>query len=218
MSNATLLSVDDGLNYLEMSSDKCYVGSVDNVDKGTTGYLNFSFPVDKGVQRFRELIIYVSRKSVDDVYFGAVKLNKILYYSDFLAFYRFGQPLTGFEYFRIQKGPAPRAMIPISRELAKEGAIRFEQVMLGGHMQIRTIALRAPIMQHFSEDEILLVDEVIRSLWFQNATEVSDASHDVRWRVLQHKDPMPYEFAFLDDEITNSDIERTAELARELGW
>jgi hypothetical protein len=30
---------------------------------------------------------------------------------------------------------------------------------------------------------------------------------------------MPYEFAFLDDdEITKNDIERTAELARELGW
>ncbi len=71
-------------------------------------------------------------------------------------------------------------------------------------------------MQHFSEDEILLVDEVIRTLWSQNATQVSDASHDIRWRVLQHKDRMPYEFAFLDDyEITKNDIERTAELARE---
>jgi hypothetical protein len=73
-------------------------------------------------------------------------------------------------------------------------------------------------MQHFSEDEILLVDEVIRTLWSQNAKQVSDASHDVRWRVLQHKDRMPYEFAFLDDEITKNDIERSAELARELGW
>jgi hypothetical protein len=188
------------------------------VDKGTIGYLNFSFPVDKGLQRFRELIIYVSRRSAGDIYFGSVKLNKILFYSDFLAFYRFGRPLTGFEYFRIQNGPAPRAMVPISQELAKEGAVRFEQVMLGDRKQIRTIALREPIMQHFSEDEILLVDEVIRTLWAQNATQVSDASHDVRWRVLQHKDRMPYEFAFLDDEITKNDIERTAELARELGW
>jgi Protein of unknown function (DUF4065) len=106
------------------------------VDNGTIGYLNFSFPVDKGLQRFREMIIYVSRKSTGDVYFGAVKLNKILFYSDFLAFYRFGRPLTGFEYFRIQHGPAPRAMIPVSQELAKEGAIRFEEVTLGGLKQI----------------------------------------------------------------------------------
>jgi Protein of unknown function (DUF4065) len=188
------------------------------VDKPLTDYLNFSFPVEKGLQRFRELIVYISRKSVDDIYFGAVKLNKIMYYADFSAFYRFGQPLTGFEYFRIQKGPAPRAMIPISRELVKEGALRFERVTLGGHEEIRTIALREPVMQHFSRDEIILVDEVIQTLWPQNATEVSDASHDVRWRVLQHKDRMPYEFAFLDDEMTQNDIERTAELARELGW
>jgi hypothetical protein len=182
-------------------------------------HLNFSIPVERAVQRFRELIIYVSKKSENDPYFGAVKLNKILYYSDFRAFDRFGAPLTGAKYFRLPKGPAPVALIPIRSELESEGAIRVHIVSIGGYEQHRTVALREPVLSHFSSDELLLVDEVIKELWPQNATEVSDASHDIRWRTLQHKDGIPYEFAFLSNEpITEEEIERTRELAAEFGW
>src|ERR1700677_2825411 len=98
------------------------------------------------MQRFRELIIYVSKNSEDDPYFGAIKLNKILYYSDFRAFERFGIPLTGAVYFRLRNGPAPKVMIPVRNALIKEGAIRVDVVRLGEYDQYRTIALRPPVI------------------------------------------------------------------------
>lgn len=181
--------------------------------------LHFAISVVRGAQRFRELIVYISEKCANDMYYGAVKLNKILYYSDFRAFERFGVPLTGVRYFRLPKGPAPAALLPIQGELIREGAIRIDIVKIGGYDQKRTIALRKPVLQHFTDDELQLVDEVIGELWPQNATEVSDASHDIRWRTLKHKDFIPYEAAFLSDEpITESEIKRTAELAAEFGW
>lgn len=180
--------------------------------------LSFTALVERGLQRFRELIIYISEKSKHDPYFGAVKLNKILYYSDYRAFELFGIPLTGVRYFRLQQGPAPKPMIPVQNELVADGSIRIERVKIGEYAQIRTIPLRPPAMKLFTDDEIFLVDKVIDELWSQNAAEVSDASHDVRWRTLQHKDDMPYEFAFLRDDITDADVERTKQLASELGW
>jgi Protein of unknown function (DUF4065) len=205
-----------------MSRDKCYVPHVDSAGHAVMAtnptHLNFTFQVARGVQRFRELIVYISEKSRNDPCFGAVKLNKILYYSDFRAFELFGAPLTGVRYFRLPKGPAPKALIPIQNELVAEGAIRIEKVQYGDFEQHRTIPLRRAVIEIFTEDEIILVDKVINDLWQQNATEVSDASHDVRWRTLRHKDPMPYEFAFLSDEITVADVERTKQLASELGW
>jgi len=42
-------------------------------------------------EKFRELILYIARKSEDDPKFGAVKLNKILFFSDFAAFRAFGK-------------------------------------------------------------------------------------------------------------------------------
>jgi hypothetical protein len=181
--------------------------------------LTFSLPLERGLQRMRELIVYISKASETDPYFGAIKLNKILYHSDFRAFERLGVPLTGSPYFRLKNGPAPKAMIPIRRGLIEEKAIKLEKVECGPYLQHRLVALREPVMQHFTADEIAIVDEVIKELWSQTATEVSDASHDVRWRTLGDQDFLPYEFAFLSDEApTTSDIERFSELNERYRW
>lgn len=184
------------------------------------GHLHETYEVPRGIQRFRELIIYVSKKCMEDAHFGATKLNKILYHADFRAFERFGVPLTGVRYVRLPKGPAPRALLPIRNELEREGALRVEKVEVGPeHTQHRTIALRDPVLSLFTPDEIAVVDEVIADLCNQNASEVSNASHDIRWLTLQNKDPMPYEMAYLsNDPLSQVDRARTRELAAELGW
>jgi hypothetical protein len=182
--------------------------------------LTFSVPVERGLQRFRELIVYISRKSEHDPHYGATKLNKILYYSDFRAYERFGVPLTGVSYFRLPKGPAPKILLVVRGELEKEGAVRVEHHILGGgYEQHRVIALRSAVMEHFTADEVAIVDEVIEELWSQTATEVSDASHDIRWKTLIHKSDMPYEFAFLSDEPpTEDDIATFDKLNKEYRW
>lgn len=182
--------------------------------------LNFSVAVPRGAQRLRELIVYISQRCESDPWFGAIKLNKILYYADFRAFERFGIPLTGLPYFRLPLGPAPRVLLIFRQQLEEEGAIRIDRLPVGADKnQHRTVALRDPVLDHFTADEIGLVDQVISELWEQNATEVSDASHDIRWKVLNHKDDLPYEFAYLSNEpITHEEIARTEELAAEYGW
>ena len=72
-------------------------------------FLHEAWDVDRSAQKFRELIIYISKRSKSDPWFGAIKLNKILYHSDFRAFERFGVPLTGVRYWRLQQGPARRS-------------------------------------------------------------------------------------------------------------
>lgn len=188
-------------------------------------YLHQTWPVERQAQRFRELIIYIAQRCASDPAFGAIKLNKILYHSDFRAFERFGVPITGVRYFRLPQGPAPKMLKHTERQLIEEGAIRLDEVPLdfgygaNHYVQKRTVALRDPIMSFFTPDEIALVDQVIADLWHQNAKEVSDASHDVRWRVLQHKDPLPYEFAYLsNDPISEEEERRTEELAAQFGW
>lgn len=184
------------------------------------GTLHETFDVPRGTQRFRELILYISRESQNDHWFGAVKLNKILYHSDFRAFERFGIPLTGVRYFRLPKGPAPKMLVPVRDELVREGALRIERRQVGPeHYQERPVAIREPVTDLFTADELSLVDEVIRDLWNQTAAEVSDASHDIRWLALRNKDPMPYELAHLSDApLSQAEQTRTRELAREFGW
>lgn len=181
--------------------------------------LHYNFDVRRGQQRFRELIVYICAKCATDPGFGATKLNKILYHSDFRSFERFGVPLTGMVYQKLRFGPAPRALLPTVRELASEGAIREAPPQDGPFDQKRTIALRPAYLDHFTGDEIALVDEVIKDCWGKTATAVSDESHGVAWRARNMGDSIPYEAVFLSDERpTEDDITDIIALNEKYGW
>lgn len=49
-------------------------------------------------RRLKELMLYVSERLFDDPSFGAVKLNKVLYFSDLIAYSSLGHPITGATY------------------------------------------------------------------------------------------------------------------------
>ena len=82
----------------------------------------FDFNADK----FKELIVYIAERCQDDPTFGAVKLNKILYYADFAAYRIEGQPITGATYRKLSEGPAPKEMISARDELIESGRLRME--------------------------------------------------------------------------------------------
>ena len=182
--------------------------------------VHYTFDVPKGRQRFRELIVYVSARSVDDPHFGAVKLNKILFYSEMTAFQRHGEPLTGMAYFRLEKGPAPRAMMAVQRDLIEEGAISIEErPITGNHTQKRTIAHREADIDLFSKSELRIVDDIISQFEGMTADAASIKSHKIAWHALQDRDLIPYEAAFLSDDLpTAHDISEARRLNSEHGW
>src|SRR6266849_3234100 len=91
-------------------------------------------------EKLAELILYISQKCATDPKFGAIKLNKILYLSDFLSFGNWGEPITGVEYQHLRKGPAPRRLIPVREALQKDGKLLVQSVSLkSGNMQKRMV-------------------------------------------------------------------------------
>jgi hypothetical protein len=180
--------------------------------------LHFSFPSPESESRFRELILYISEKSATDPKFGATKLNKILYFSDFLAFGRFGKPITGFEYQREKNGPVPKQLLPVRKEMIQRGELALQPVTLtGGRVQHRTVNLRKPNLDVFAADEIALVDSIIEKLRGYTADEVSELSHQmVGWKIADPGESIPYETVFVSAEpLTEADILRARELLAE---
>jgi hypothetical protein len=181
--------------------------------------VHYTVDVPRGMQRFRELIVYISGRCASDPHFGTTKLNKILYHADFRAFERFGVPLTGMKYFKLPFGPAPKAMLPVLGELEAEGAISRDPPPKGEHDQRKTYARREAHMDHFTEDEIDLIEEVIQELAPHTATKVSADSHGVAWKARHMRDEIPYEAAFLLDESpTADDIMEARELNSRYEW
>lgn len=179
--------------------------------------MEIEFDADK----FKELLLYVANKSIDDPAFGATKLNKILFFSDFLAYGQFGKPITGAMYQRLEHGPAPRELLPVQEELQRAGDAILVERKHFNYPQKRLFPLREADLSSFSAKEVGLVDHVIDLLRRYGASEVSVLSHVVSlgWRVAEDREEIPYEAVFLSSEPpTPTDIRRGQELARQHGW
>jgi hypothetical protein len=152
-------------------------------------------------EKFKELIIYIAQESEYDPNFGSTKLNKILFFCDFLFYRAHGRSISEQRYFKLPYGPAPRALKPALFELVEEGAcIELERNHFG-RLQRRIIVLReANVEKFFTATEIALVASVIRALWDNSAQEVSDLSHHfIGWKAADLHEDIPYETIFLGD-------------------
>ena len=170
--------------------------------------------------KFRELILYIADKCSDDPDFGATKLNKILFYSDFMMYGKSGKPITGATYFKLPKGPAPKKLVPIRKQMETEQLLAVQIKERFGKEQHRAIPLRQADLSKFDAVEISLVDEVIKTFCGANAETASSVSHrEMGWQIAASKEDIPYEAVFLSSKPpTEDEIEYGLELANCHGW
>jgi Protein of unknown function (DUF4065) len=181
--------------------------------------LTFSFPDMDADLRLRELILYIAAKCSDDPKFNATKLNKILYFADFLSFRDHGEPITGAEYLKLEHGPAPKAMKRIQEELIQSCEIEIERRKIIDYSRNVVVAKGAANLASFTERDLKLVNMVIEELWGRTASEVSEASHGIAWQVANMQDSIPYEAALLSDEaLTPDDVQWAEEQIAAYEW
>jgi antitoxin SocA-like protein len=171
--------------------------------------------------KFKELMLYAAEKSRGDDHFGATKLNKILFFSDFLSYGLTGQAITGAAYVRQPNGPVPRQLKPMQAELENAHDVVIVRRKVFNFVQTRLEPLRPANRGLFSAEEIDLIDDVIRNLAASTAKGVSDLSH-VRsraWQIAELGQEIPYAAVFLSARRANrADIDRGKQLARQYGW
>lgn len=171
-------------------------------------------------EKFRELMLYVARRSVGDPYFGDTKLAKILCYSDFLMYGYYGQSITGATYLRYPDGPVPSELWSAEKALEENGdAIMFDAPYFE-HVQKRLLAMRDARLEVFGARELVIVDQVMHDLRADNATQVSERSHTelIGWQIAGDREEIPYDTIFLSHEkVSKEDEEWVREVAREQG-
>ncbi len=173
------------------------------------------------VDKFRELVVYIAERTADDPAFGDTKLNKALYFSDFLGYSHLGRPITGARYQKLEFGPAARALVPVRGELEREGAVSTEMRRVGRKHARVTVARRQANRDLFTEEELELVDAVVEQIKGHTATSASEMSHEqsAGWNLVALRDDIPYNTALIDrDPPTENIIARGREVADRLGW
>ncbi|HEY3572082.1 MAG TPA: Panacea domain-containing protein [Thermoanaerobaculia bacterium] len=151
-------------------------------------------------QKFRELILYISKLSEADPRCGRTKLNKLLFYSDFRAYDYLGEPISGQTYQKREFGPTPKALLPVVDELEKEKLCVWADRTWHGKPMKRLVALREPDLSVFRPEEIDLIRNVIEEFWELDATEISKRSHEFAgWQAARLDEEIPYNTVFVDD-------------------
>jgi hypothetical protein len=160
-------------------------------------------------EKFAELVLYVAGRIADDPTGGATKINKILFAAECAHMRRFGRPITGAEYQKLPRGPAPRRLVPVREQLVAQGDAELLADEYMGYPLDRLKPLRAPDTSRFSDDELRHVEQAVAALWGSTAAEASDLSHqEMGWRMVEEGETIPYEAALLARQVRVTDAMR----------
>ena len=172
--------------------------------------------------KFEELIVYLATRLGPEAALGRVKLAKLLMLSDFQSYGRRGHSITGATYQKWEHGHFPRELVIAEKDLSSDGsgAISEESVDYYGKRLRRLTAHREPRLSDFDEDELAIIEGVIRRYGHESATYLSALSHkELGWRLANDKEEIPYNTFFLGrGVVVDEDIRRGEELASLHGW
>jgi hypothetical protein len=173
-------------------------------------------------QKFVDELLYAAWLLREDEAGGAVKLNKVLYYAEFGHMREYGVPISGARFFKLDEGPAPRALLPVRQELVDQGRAELLDAPFLGFVQNRLVPTESPDPDQSSltADERRSIEQAVMYLDGMNAHQVSELSHLERgWQLVDFEEDIPYETAFLaqSQELTPSIKDHIAELAAARG-
>lgn len=152
----------------------------------------------EGTDKLRELVLYVCKASESDERFGSIKLNKLLFFSDFLFYLENGVSITGQAYQKLKQGPAPRLMLPLLNDMQTAKHLALAERKHFGKIQKKPVALREAHLTRFSGQEIATVDYVIGKLKGFNGTEISELSHQFTgWELAEEGETIPFSSVLL---------------------
>jgi hypothetical protein len=110
----------------------------------------------------------------------------------------------------------------ILRDMHAEGEINIRHVPHPNSpgLKLRRVEPdRDPDIAFLEPRQRHLLDALISRRWGESAESASARTHGRAWEIAKHREPIPYEAAFLSDgPPTQEDIERTEELSRRFGW
>jgi hypothetical protein len=168
--------------------------------------------------KLKELILFVASRSQDDPRFGSTKLNKLLFFADFLAYVKLGKAITNHPYMRLPNGPAPKAMVPIVKQMVRAQSLAIQDRDHYGKTQKVPIALREADLSLFSSAEIAVVTDVLDACRKKNAKGISSLSHKFAgWKLAKDRETIPYEVALVQfKKPRKQDIEKALAMRVEL--
>jgi Protein of unknown function (DUF4065) len=140
-------------------------------------------------ERLKLLTHYVVSAAGSRANFGAVKLYKVMWFSEARCFVLHGRSITGSPYVRQKFGPIPRDGIRAREALVSENSIKQWR---GTNQEWVFKSVTNPIMSFLNVDERAEVDRWIRHIDEDHtASSTSEESHDYGWELAKIGEVLP---------------------------
>ncbi len=138
-------------------------------------------------------LVHLIIASVDDPHkLGATKLNKICWFVDTLAFRLQGQPVTNERYVKRARGPVPKKILSVVRELELEKKIKVRHSDHPIYQTRLFINLEDTDNAVFSPMERSIIDVVVGYVCDKHtASSISDLTHDRVWEAANEGEALP---------------------------
>jgi transcriptional regulator with XRE-family HTH domain len=149
---------------------------------------------DLNESKFKEVLLYILERVGAKSNVGLTVLYKLMYFSDFDFYEKYGRHLTGANYRKIEHGPAPTSFDNIVSQMIDGGEITKVVADYHGKAQKRYLPLRRADVSSLSGTEVQVIDAVLSRHSDKNATEISEYSHgDAPWQKAKMGELLDYQ-------------------------
>lgn len=149
-------------------------------------------------EKYKNVILYLSKKIGQDGVRGKKKMYKLLYFIDFDFFEKYERPITGDIYHKLQMGPAPSYFDAIAQGLKEEGRLQIGTSKTGNGYNDAYVykALDNPSDDAFTPEEKAMIDRVIKIYGGKTGKQLEDLTHrEAPYLAVDEGEEMPLELA-----------------------
>jgi uncharacterized phage-associated protein len=171
----------------EWHSEQWVVGRLFRCGRGVSnGFAPLS------TERLKNLLLYILGKMGDTF---QTKMNKVLFYIDFLSYRERGMAISGLAYNAIDFGPVPQRW---DRVYSAFDEVEQQTKLVHDQECVALTATAAADMGRFTTEEKAIIDEVCEKMKGLSAHDISDLSHrEPAWKNHLHQaETIPYSEAF----------------------
>jgi hypothetical protein len=121
-----------------------------------------------------------------------VQLNKALWLSDLNSYYKLGHPITNARYLKRQYGPVPSRIVPVIRELEREGILTMQNADHFGKRKKEFLVHKSSSGDFLLPEEDQIVKNTVAFVTEDHtATSISAKSHDHIWTAAVDGEELP---------------------------
>ena len=155
------------------------------------------------MKKFMSLVHHVIHECPSPNQLGAIRLNKVLWFSDVTAYRIDGKPITRERYVKRQRGPVPRRIVQAFRSLEESGDIAIVEPEHEFDTR-QLISRRAPQSKLLTNRERLITSAALDAVLDRTANEISEMSHDEIWHAAVEGEEIPLSatLAAMPGEVT----------------